>query len=112
MMRFEPTKEQKTHPWSVDDAICGGIRGVLVRLTTLHKVNQLPTQSKPFNTTSVTPNFQFMYILGPRGVLRWRRCTIFFSEVPRFGSLRPVLTQKLIFEEKKKLLAPNENPMV
>ena len=33
------------NPWSVDDAICKGISGVLVRLTTCKRLTSLPKQS-------------------------------------------------------------------
>ena len=41
-VRFELTTND---PWSVDDAICEGISP----LGYLQKVNQLPTQTKPYN---------------------------------------------------------------
>ena len=42
-VRFELTTND---PWSVDDAICEGISP----LGYLQKVNQSPTQTKPYNT--------------------------------------------------------------
>ena len=42
-MRFELTTND---PWSVDDAICEGISS----LGYWQKVNQSPTQAKPYNT--------------------------------------------------------------
>ena len=41
-VRFELT----TDPWSVDDGICEGIS----LLSYWQKVNQSPTQTKPYNT--------------------------------------------------------------
>ena len=47
-VRFELTTND---PWSVDDAICEGISP----LGYWQKVNQSPTQTKPYNNRSVTP---------------------------------------------------------
>ena len=46
-VRFELTTND---PWSVDDAICEGISP----LGYLQKVNQSPTQTKPYNTTQIS----------------------------------------------------------
>ena len=43
-VRFELTTND---PWSVDDAIC---EGIISPLSYWQKVNQSPTQTKPYNT--------------------------------------------------------------
>ena len=53
-VRFKLTTND---PWSVHDAICEGISP----LGYLQKVNQSPTQTKPYNTYSVSPPCHLTY---------------------------------------------------
>ena len=59
-VRFELTTND---PWSVDDAICEGISP----LGYWQKVNQSPTQPKPYNTGSTRHLQHFPFLRGWRG---------------------------------------------
>ena len=64
-VRFELTTND---PWSVDDAICEGISPLGYWL----KVNQSPTQTKPYTTIDTCKNSQQKYAVTARETLTSR----------------------------------------